>query len=312
MSILVTGGAGFIGSHLCEALLDQGKQVVCVDNFDPFYPKERKMANLAPIRKKENFIFKELDILDGHLKGLMSDYSPEGVVHFAARPGVRPSVADPFIYEEINVRGTLNVLEAATNFGVKNFVFISSSSVYGNCPRMPWKETYEPLPASPYGASKLAGEAYVRSYSELYGLNASCLRYFSIYGPRQRPDLAISKFTDCILNKRPIQMFGDGSSRRDYTYITDAVSATLAALRKKFRFEVFNIGNSNPVQLARLINLLEQNLNRKARVKKVAPQKGDLKDTSADISKARKMLGFSPKVGIEEGIERYIRWKVGE
>ncbi|MFH0971181.1 MAG: GDP-mannose 4,6-dehydratase [Candidatus Micrarchaeota archaeon] len=308
MRVLITGGCGFIGSHLSGALLRRGDDVVCIDNFDPYYAKEVKMRNLALLRKEKRFAFEEMDVRDAGVCKLMKEHSIERVVHLAARAGVRPSLALPFVYEEINVKGTLNMLEAAAANNIGNFIFISSSSVYGNCPTTPWKEEYEPLPASPYGASKLAGEAYVRTYSELYGLATSCLRYFSIYGPRQRPDLALVKFTDSIMKGKQIEMFGDGTTMRDYTYVSDAVDGTISALDKKFKYEVFNIGNSDPVQLKRLINILEQKLKRKAAIRQLPEQKGDLKNTYADISKARKMLGYSPKVKIEEGIGNYLDW----
>lgn len=311
MKILVTGGAGFIGSHLCKALLDGGDEVLCIDNFDLFYPKEMKMANLQGILKLPRFKFIEMDVRDLALKKILRQEGIETIVHMAARPGVRPSVSDPYVYEDINVKGTLNALEAAAAGNVSNFVFISSSSVYGNCKVTPWKETYEPLPASPYGASKLAGEAYVRTYSELYGLNASCLRYFSVYGASQRPDLAIAKFSDAILKDREITVYGDGSAKRDYTYVSDAVDGTVLAVKKRFGFEAFNIGNSNPIGLLELIKILEQNFGREARVRHAPEEKGDLKNTYADISKAEKLLGYRPKVGIAEGIKKYAEWKMG-
>ncbi len=310
MAILVTGGAGFIGSHLCERLLAGGK-VVCVDNFDPFYPEKLKRRNLEPLLGNDDFVFLEADVRDGGISKLLKSHEFDAVIHLAARPGVRPSLKDPFAYEEINVKGTLNMLEFAVASGVKKFIFISSSSVYGNCPKTPWKEEYEPLPASPYGASKLAAEAYVRAYFELYGLKAACIRYFSVYGPRQRPDLAIAKFTDAITKGGEIEVFGDGSAMRDYTYITDAVEGTVLALKKQFKFEIFNIGDSNPVRLDGLISIIEQNTGRKARIRRLPEQKGDLKNTYADISKAAKLLGYSPKVGIDAGIREYVGWLKG-
>ncbi len=312
MRVLITGGAGFIGSHVCEALLQKGDEVFCIDNFDPYYERELKERNLRALKGNSEFQFQEADVTSADLKQLLKENNIEKVLHLAARPGVRPSISDPFVYQKINVGGTLNMLEAAVSAEINNFVYVSSSSVYGNCDKTPWKEEYEPLPASPYGASKLAGEIYVKAYSQLYGLNTSCLRYFSIYGPRQRPDLGIAKFTKAILEKEPVQMFGDGSTMRDYTYISDAVEATLSALDREFKFEVFNIGNSNPVKLQQLIKLLEQSLGKNASIMQLPEQKGDLRNTYGDISKATKLLGYSPKVRIEEGINNYVNWYLKE
>ncbi|MEK6843066.1 MAG: NAD-dependent epimerase/dehydratase family protein, partial [Candidatus Micrarchaeota archaeon] len=236
------------------------------------------------------------------------DNEVEKLVHLAARPGVRPSLPNAKLYEEINVAGTLNMLEASISSNIKNFVFISSSSIYGNLAKTPWKEEFDPMPNSPYAASKLAGEAYVKTYAELYSLPTSALRYFSIYGIGQRPDLAIAKFSNSILDGKFIEMFGDGKAMRDYTYISDAVEGTISALNKKFKFEVFNIGNSNPIPLHELISLLEKNLEKKAIIKKLPPQKGDLPNTYADISKAKRMLNYSPLIKIQEGLKIYCKW----
>ncbi|MBI5224915.1 GDP-mannose 4,6-dehydratase [Candidatus Micrarchaeota archaeon] len=304
MSILITGGAGFIGSHLTKALLDRGETIVSIDNFDPFYSKQQKLENLAQLKGK-NFKFHEMDVRDIGMKKFLLDNSIEKIVHLAARPGVRPSLPNAKLYEEINVAGTLNMLEASISANIKNFVFISSSSIYGNLAKTPWKEEYDPQPNSPYAASKLAGEAYVKTYAELYGLPTSALRYFSIYGIGQRPDLAIAKFSYAILAGKPIEMFGDGVAKRDYTYISDAVNGTISALDKKFKFEVFNIGNSSPIALHELISLLEKNLGKKAKINKLPIQKGDLPNTYADISKAKRMLNYSPIIKIQEGLKIY-------
>ncbi|MEK6954498.1 MAG: NAD-dependent epimerase/dehydratase family protein [Candidatus Micrarchaeota archaeon] len=309
MKVFVTGGAGFIGSHVCEKLVSLGHEVIAIDNFDPYYGKGQKIANISPLKKSKKFHFLEMSILSPEFPAYLKESGADSIIHLAARPGVRPSLADPFIYQKINVEGTLRVLEACRIADISNLVSISSSSVYGNCKTKPWKETDTPLPASPYGASKLAGEAYVRAYHELYSISAKCLRYFSVYGERQRPDLALALFANAMMENKPIRMFGDGSSLRDYTYISDAVDGTISALLANPDFEIFNIGNSKPVALKRLINLLEQNLGVSAKIERLPEQKGDLSDTYADISKAKKMLNYSPKVGIEWGVKKYIEWR---
>ncbi|MFH1443285.1 MAG: GDP-mannose 4,6-dehydratase [Candidatus Micrarchaeota archaeon] len=308
MAIMVTGAAGFIGSHLSDFLLKNNENVVGIDNFDQYYDEETKRKNLSILEGRVGFKFQLLDVRNPNLSKSMKDHGIEKICHLAARPGVRPSLKDPFIYEEINVKGTLNTLEAARKADVKQFVFVSSSSVYGNCKQIPWKEEYVPQPASPYGASKLAGEAYVRTYAELYGMKTSCLRYFSVYGPRQRPDLALAKFSIAIMKGDELPVFGDGSALRDYTYISDIVEGTASALNKSFTFEIFNLGDSNPVRLDKLISLLEKECGRRAKIKRLPIQEGDLKNTYADISKAKKMLDYSPKVKIEQGIKKYFEW----
>lgn len=309
--VLVTGAAGFIGSHVCEALLARGDEVVGVDNFDPFYPRAVKERNLERLRRTAGFTFVEADIVR---QALPLD-GVAVVLHLAARPGVRPSLEDPASYSETNVTGTVRVFEAARRAGIRRVVFGSSSSVYGNATPAPFAEDGAAAwPISPYAASKRAGELMAHAFAHLYGMQIACLRFFTVYGPRQRPDLAIHRFTDLIARGQPVRMHGDGSSERDYTYITDCVDGILAAVewtarpRSEGRAEPINVGGGARVRLARLIELIGRTLGREVRIERHPDQPGDVRLTDADLRRAGQELGFRPKVGIEEGIRHFVRW----
>lgn len=311
---LVTGVAGFIGSHLCEALLARGHEVVGFDNFDPFYPRAVKERNLAGARSEKGFRFVEGDIARDPLplEGV------EAVLHLAAKPGVRPSLVDPAAYMEANVTGTARVFEAARRAGVMRVVFGSSSSVYGNATPAPFAEDAPAVsPISPYAATKRAGELVAHAFTHLYPMRILCLRFFTVYGPRQRPDLAIHKFTDLIARGQPVRMHGDGSSERDYTYITDALDGILAALEWTGQgsgtgaagaMEVVNLGGGERVRLDRLIALIAAALGREPRIERHPDQPGDVRLTDADLAHAGRVLGFKPQVGIEAGIRSFVRW----
>jgi UDP-glucuronate 4-epimerase len=308
--ILVTGGAGFIGSHLCERLLEKNHSVVVVDDCNDFYAPELKEANLAEIRGKGEIVFHKQDICNEQAIGqIFHEYRPEIVIHLAARAGVRPSLEKPLLYERVNVGGTVALLEAARQVNVRKFVFASSSSVYGIANRVPFNETDTVMkPISPYAATKIAGELMCQTYSHLYRLPVTALRFFTVYGPRQRPDLAIRKFTEMIDEGRPIPVFGDGTSGRDYTYIEDIVNGIVAAMEHDHQYEVFNLGNSHPVPLNRMIAMIEQSLGKKAELRWLPDQAGDVPITYADISKASQMLGYEPHVRFEEGVQRFVEW----
>ena len=308
--VLVTGGAGFIGSHLVERLLSQGHPVVCLDNFDPFYPREVKERNLERALRSPDFLLLEGDIRDhALLKGLFSEHRFSRVFHGAARAGVRPSLEDPFVYEEVNVRGTLNLLSCAAESGIENFVFASSSSVYGMNSKVPFSED-DPTsrPVSPYAATKKACELLCYNFHHLYRLPITCLRFFTVYGPRQRPDMAIHKFTRLITEGHPVSLYGEGTSRRDYTYIDDAVDGIAAALEQAHPFEVINIGEAQTVLLPDLLSLLEKELGVAASVRRLPPQPGDVPQTWADLGQARKLLNYAPHTGIEEGLRKFVQW----
>lgn len=310
MNILVTGGAGFIGSHLVEHLLAEGHRVICLDNFDDFYDPEEKRRNLRQAMKGENFRLVMGDVREEEkLKEIFTAERIEQVVHLAARAGVRPSIRDPLLYAEVNIRGTLNLLETCRQFGVKKFIFASSSSVYGNNPKTPFTEDDRvDNPISPYGATKKAGELICYTYHHLYSFDIACLRYFTVYGPRQRPEMAIHYFSRLIYEEKKIPIFGDGNSRRDYTYIDDALQATMAALNREHGYEIYNIGESRTVSLLELIQYLEERLGKKATLEFLPPQPGDVAITCADISKAQKMLDYCPQTKIEDGLDRFIHW----
>ncbi len=312
-TILITGGAGFIGSHVVEKLLGQDKKVVCLDNFDPFYDPSIKRANLAHAVKNKDFHLVEDDILNRTvLNKLFREHRIETVFHCAARAGVRPSIQDPFSYQKVNVEGTLNLLEAARTYRIRNFVFASSSSVYGAGSRLPFTEE-DPAdrPLSPYAATKRAGELLCHTYHHLYGLPVTSLRFFTVYGPRQRPEMAIHQFTRLIDLGKPITLYGDGTSSRDYTYIDDIVEGVLAALSAPIGSEVINLGGSRVTELRQLIILIEKALGKKATVEFRPKQAGDVPITFADVGKARRLLGYEPRTPIEEGIRRFVEWYRG-
>lgn len=310
--ILVTGGAGFIGSHLVDhLLLDDSFHVTVVDNFNDFYDPAIKRANIAPHLATENFELVEADISDSRvMEDLFSRSKFDCVVHLAARAGVRPSLEAPLAYETTNVRGTFTLLEAARRTEVPRFVFGSSSSVYGVNSKVPFSED-DPVasPISPYAVTKIAGEAACHAYSYLYGLRIVCLRLFTVYGSRQRPDLAIHKFARLISKGLPIPMFGDGSTRRDYTYIDDIIAGLTGAMKyDRTQFEVINLGESRTVELRRLVELIEQALGKRAIIDHQPQQPGDVPVTFANVSKARRLLGYEPATQIEDGILRFVEW----
>lgn len=314
-TVLVTGGAGFIGSHLCERLLREGHAVVCIDNFDNYYNPSIKIGNVEQINKKytDSFTLFTGDIRNrDHLKELFEKNRVDAIFHLAARAGVRPSIADPLLYEDVNVKGTTALLEACKEFGVKDLIFASSSSVYGENQRVPFSETdLDIQPISPYGATKRAGELLCYSYHHLYGIHIACLRIFTAYGPRQRPEMAIHKFTSLIDRGEEIPMFGDGSSRRDYTYIDDLIDGMMAVLQRHKGYEIYNLGESQTISLKELIGMIESALGKKANIKVMEPQPGDVSITYADITKARQLLNYQPKVNMEEGIKRFVEWYKG-
>ena len=319
MRILVTGGAGFIGSHLCERLVATGHDLIVIDNFNDFYDPALKRRNIGEVAAAaaaagRDFILCEGDIRDGaFVAALFAQEAPDAVIHLAAAAGVRPSIERPLFYEEVNVRGTMHLLEAARTAGVRPFVFASSSSVYGNSPKVPFAES-DPVdhPISPYAATKKAGELVCHTYHHLYGMNIACLRFFTVYGPRQRPDLAISKFTRLILEGKSIPFYGDGSTSRDYTYVDDIVAGVERALGWACgdgrRFDIFNLGESQPVELSRLLAIIEAETGEKARIEWLPPQAGDVERTYADITKSSAVLGYRPQTTIEDGIRAFVRW----
>jgi UDP-glucuronate 4-epimerase len=311
-SVLVTGGAGFIGSHLVARLLSEGAwRVVVVDDFNDFYDPALKRRNVAPYEGRGDFRLHEADIRDrAALETIFAGEEFDCVVHLAARAGVRPSLSEPVLYAETNINGTLNLLEAARARGVRQFVFGSSSSVYGENEKVPFAEE-DPVarPISPYAATKAAGELLCHTYSYLFGLRTVCLRFFTVYGARQRPDLAIHKFARLISAGKPIPVFGDGTTRRDYTFVDDIIAGVRAAMDYEASdYEVFNLGESRTVELRELIALLEKELGRKASIDRQPAQPGDVPQTFADISKARRLLGYDPRTPIEEGIRRFVGW----
>lgn len=311
--ILVTGGAGFIGSHFCERLLERGHEVVCIDNFDPFYDPELKRKNIASILSHPRYHLEEGDILDRTFLEKIFDQGPfEAIVHLAARAGVRPSIQNPGLYQKVNIEGTLNLLEFAARFKVPKFIFASSSSVYGKNNHLPFSEK-DPAdnPVSPYAATKRAGELLAYTYHVLYGISVHCLRFFTVYGPRQRPDMAIHRFTHWIATGKEIHLYGNGSARRDFTYISDILDGMEKSLFHCNGYEIYNLGESRTIDLLSLISLIENALNKKAKITRMPEQPGDVPITYADISKAQKDLGYAPKVPIEEGIVQFVEWYLG-
>ncbi len=309
--ILVTGGAGFIGSHLCGSLLRDGYKVLCLDNMDNYYSPLRKETNLKELLDKKGFTFCRGDIRDRELvESLFSKRNIDRIVHLAARAGVRASIADPLIYTDVNVNGTMVLLEVARVCDIKRFVMASSSSVYGKVDQD--KPFYEDMdadhPASPYGATKRAGELLCFAHHQIHGMSIAALRLFTVYGPRQRPEMAIHKFTRLIDEGREIPIYGDGSSLRDYTYVDDIVKGIKGSLFDDRGFEIYNLGNSNPVKLLDMVHLIEKFLGKEAKIRWLPDQPGDVPMTFADNKKARSHFGFSPVVDIEEGIKRFVGW----
>lgn len=311
--ILVTGGAGFIASHLCEALLATGAEITIIDDFNDFYDPQIKRSNIAGFRDRITVV--EGDIRDKELvESLFQKTKFDTVFHFAARAGVRPSIADPRLYVSTNIDGTLNLLEGCGKSGVKHFVFASSSSVYGVNKKVPFAEDdLIQRTISPYAATKLAGEQLCSNYSHLHGIRCICLRFFTVFGPRQRPDLAISKFTHRIMAGQPIDQYGDGSTARDYTYVEDIVSGVMAAGKYTATdFEIINLGGSAANTLSQLISNIEEILGKKAKINYLPDQPGDVPLTFADVAKANRLLGYAPGTPLLEGLKQYVEWVKSE
>lgn len=311
MNFLVTGGAGFIGSHVCERLLRDGHRVWAFDDLNDFYAPAIKRGNLQALASLGRpFEFVPGDITDAAaVQSLFGSVRFDQVIHLAARAGVRPSLEHPALYQRVNVEGTVNLLEAARQHGVRKLILASSSSVYGVNAKLPFSEgDLLRTPVSPYAASKLAGEALGHVYHHLYGLDIAMLRFFTVYGPRQRPDLAIHKFTSLIAAGRPIPVFGDGSTARDHTYVDDIVDGVIACTSREFGYDIFNLGESQTIRLDRLIELIESALGKKAVIDRQPLQPGDVPVTYADISKARTILGYHPRVPAEQGIPKFVEW----
>ncbi|HHE36820.1 MAG TPA: NAD-dependent epimerase/dehydratase family protein [Candidatus Woesearchaeota archaeon] len=310
MKILVTGCAGFIGSHVAEALLLRGDTVIGIDNINDYYDPAKKEKNLEILKKHKKFVFYKEDIRNyDNLKRIFIRENPDKVVHLAARAGVRASIQNPLLYQEVNIRGTLNLLELAKNSKAKSFVFASSSSVYGNQEKTPFSEDDDvSTPISPYAATKRAGELLCYTYHHIYNTSITCLRFFTVYGPRGRPDMAPYKFTKLIIEGKPVPRYGDGTTKRDYTYITDIVKGVIAAIDKELSFEIINLGNNKPVMLNDFIRVIEEATHRKAIIKEMPMQPGDVNITYADIRKAQRLLGYQPETSIEEGMKKFVEW----
>ncbi len=310
MRILLTGGAGFIGSHVAEALLRLGHDLTIVDNFNDFYPPRIKEANIDSVRLTGDFDLRRTDLLDlEKLRDIFRERRPETIIHLAAYAGVRPSLRDPALYDRVNVTGTVHLLDLAREFGIGNFIFGSTSSVYGVNSKVPFGET-DPLdsPISPYAVTKRAAELLCYTYHYNYGLPVTCLRFFTVYGPRQRPEMAIHKFTRMILEGETIPIYHQGQSRRDYTYVEDIVQGVTAALGQRFDFEIINLGNSQTVGLLDLVRLIERNTGKEAKIQLMPAQPGDVPITYADIRKARRLLGYRPATAIDGGVARFVDW----
>jgi UDP-glucuronate 4-epimerase len=310
---LVTGGAGFIGSHLVDSLLADGWRVTVFDNFDPFYDRTIKEDNIRPHLANPAYTLVRGDLRDVSSIRQLEGASYDVVVHLAARAGVRPSIEDPVGYQEVNVAGTQRILELARTLGVRQFVFASSSSVYGVNPRVPWREDdYVLQPISPYASTKVSGELLGHVYSHLYGMRFIALRFFTVYGPRQRPDLAIHKFARLMLAGRPIPVFGDGTTSRDYTYVDDIIHGLRSAMEYSTTpYEVINLGNTHTVTLRDMIAGLERALGVKATLTPLPEQPGDVPQTWASVDKARALLGYAPTTSYEEGVVKFAGWLGG-
>jgi UDP-glucuronate 4-epimerase len=310
MKVLLTGGAGFIGSHFCEHLLANEYDVVNIDNFNDYYDSAIKKNNMMAFRDNPRVTLVEGDILDSNLLDrLFQAHQFDSIVHLAARAGVRPSLRQPLLYERVNVQGTIGLLERAKECGVKKLIIASSSSVYGNNEKIPFSET-DPVdhPISPYAATKKACELIASTYHHLYDLNITMLRFFTVYGPRQRPDMAIHKFSRLIANGEPIPMYGDGTTRRDYTYISDIIDGMYKSFLNCSGYNIYNLGESKTISLKALIELIEKNLGKKAIVTQMPIQPGDVSITFADIQKAKEELDYNPQIDIEYGIKKFVEW----
>lgn len=310
MHYLITGGAGFIGSHLSERLLSEGHEILCIDNFNDYYDPKIKEKNLKVSQDYNNFRLIPGDILDEELLDkIFRQNQFDGIIHLAARAGVRPSVLQPKLYEEVNIRGTLNLLEQAKNKNIKKIILASSSSVYGNNKKVPFSES-DPVdnPISPYAATKKACELIAYTYSTLYDISISCLRFFTVYGPRQRPDMAIHKFTKLIASGEEIPVFGDGKVKRDFTYYSDIIDGLVRSIDRCNGYNIYNLGESQVIELMDLVSLIEKYLGKKAKINWQPRQPGDVEITYADVTKAKNELDYNPKVNIETGIKQFIKW----
>jgi UDP-glucuronate 4-epimerase len=308
MKTLVTGGAGFIGSHLCESLIEKGEEVICVDNFNDYYNPKFKEENIKKLLKNRQFSLHRIDFTDFALiKQVFDKHSPDKVVHLGARAGVRPSIENPGLYYKVNVQGTLNMLELSKD--CRQFIFGSSSSVYGENKKVPFSEEDKTdNPISPYAATKKSAELMCHTYHKLHGTPITCLRFFTVYGPRGRPDMAPYIFTKSVFEGKPITRFGKGKTKRDYTYVSDIVAGINASLDKELDYEIINLGDSNPIDLNYFITLIEKSAGKKAQILERPEQQGDVSITFADISKARRLLKYNPKVKIEAGISLFVDW----
>ena len=313
MQILITGGAGFIGSTLADKLLSEGYRILVIDNFNDYYDVRLKEANVAPNLNNKNYKLYRGDICDRELvEKIFKENNIEKVVHIAARAGVRPSLENPPEYIRSNIDGTINILENMKKYDVKKMVFASSSSVYGNCSAEKFSEDLKVTePISPYAATKSACEQFLYTYSKLYDIKTVCLRFFTVYGPKQRPDLAIRKFIELIERNEPIPVYGDGTTMRDYTFIDDIISGICAAIDyDKTPYEIINLGGGSPVTLNKMIETIEEVLGKKAQINRLPMQPGDVNKTVSDITKAQKLLGYNPKTSFKDGIEKFVNWRM--
>jgi len=308
MKILVTGGAGFIGSHTIRRLIEEGNEIICVDDFNDYYDPAIKEQNIAGFAS--HFVLERCDIRDKEkINKIFRKHQPSHAILLAARAGVRPSIKDPALYHDVNINGTCNLLEAACKTEVENIVFASSSSVYGGSKNIPFNESEWPIsPISPYAATKLGGENLCRYYHQQYGLNTTCLRFFTVYGPSGRPDMAPYIFTDKIYKGEAIQRFGNGTTKRDYTYVSDIVSGVISAIKKPLGYEVLNIGNNKPIELNVFIAIIEKLLGKQAIIETLPEQPGDVPMTYANIEKAKQFLGYEPTTSIEKGMKEFVDW----
>ncbi|MGN6266766.1 MAG: SDR family NAD(P)-dependent oxidoreductase [Ginsengibacter sp.] len=310
MKILITGAAGFIGSHTCESLIKNGNSIIGVDNFDSFYSYKLKELNLEQLNQKSNFRFYKADIRDDKaLNQIFSSNQVDVVIHLAAKAGVRPSIESISEYYDVNINGTISLLESMRKNGIKKMVFASSSSIYGNNQKVPFSEDDRvDNPISPYASTKKSGELLCHVYSHLYNFDITCLRFFTVYGPRQRPDLAIHKFTKLIQENKPIPFYGDGSSSRDYTYIEDIVNGISCALNHLEGYKIYNLGESKVITLKKLVEVIETILGKKALLNQLPMQQGDVSRTFADISKAKAEIGYNPAYDFETGMKKFVDW----
>lgn len=313
MQILITGGAGFIGSTLADRLIKENNKIIVLDNFNDYYDIALKEQNISENLNNPDYKLYRGDICDRELtEKIFSENTIDIVIHIAARAGVRPSLEDPLEYVRSNIDGTVNILENMKKCGVKKIVFASSSSVYGNCTAEKFSEDLKVTePISPYAATKSACEQFIYTYSKLYGINAICLRFFTVYGPKQRPDLAIRKFIELIEKDKPIPVYGDGTTKRDYTFIEDIIDGICSAINyDKTPYEIINLGGGSPVTLDEMISTIEEVMGKKAKINRLPMQPGDVNKTVSDITKARKLLGYNPKVCFKEGIKKFIEWEM--